>query len=102
MTSRLVEYVERESYDLFRNFSDLADEVGCSEQTVRNIFTKRAKQLEGEELARRREGRYQPPEWIAIDEVYPQKKAEYCVISAPALRRVLDILSVNQEKELFK
>jgi transposase len=102
MTSRLVQYIEQESFDLFRNFSDVADEVGCSEQTVRNIFTRRAKQLEEDELARRREGHYEPPEWLAIDEVYPQKKVEYCVISAPALRQVIDILPVNQEKELFK
>jgi transposase len=102
MTSRLVEYVQRESLDLFRSFSDVADEVGCSEQTVRNIFTRHAKQLEDEELALRRAGIQKPPEWIAIDEVHPQKRVEYCVISAPALHKVLDILPVNEEKELFK
>jgi transposase len=102
MASRLVEYIEQKSFDLFRNFSDVADEVGCSEQTVRNIFTRRAKQLEDEAKARHEEGLDEPPEWIAIDEVHPQKKMEYCVISAPALRKVLDILPVNQEKELFR
>jgi transposase len=102
MTSRLVRYVEQESFDLFRSFSDVADEVGCSEQTVRNIFTRRAKQLGDEANALHRAGLYEPPEWLAIDEVHPQKKVEYCVISAPALRKVLDILPVNREKELFK
>lgn len=102
MTSRLVKYIQRESFDLFRSFSDVADEVGCSEQTVRNIFTTCAKQFEDEALARRKQGLYAPPEWIAIDEVHPQKRIEYCVISAPALHKVLDILPVNGEKELFK
>jgi transposase len=102
MTCRLVEYIGQESFDLSRSFSDIADEAGCSEQTVRNIFTRRAKQLEDEANALRKEGLYEPPEWIAIDEVHPQKKVEYCVISAPALHRVLDILPVNQEKELFR
>lgn len=88
MTSRLVEYVVQESFDLFRNFSGVADEVGCSEQTIRNIFTRRAKQLEAEAKAWRDAGLYEPPEWLAIDEVYPRNRDEkYTVISAPALHR---------------
>lgn len=102
MTSRLIEYVGQESFDLFRSFSDVADEVGCSEQTVRNIFTERAGQFDAEEKARREERRYKPPEWLAIDEVFPHKRVEYCVISAPALNKVLDILPANREQELRK
>jgi transposase len=102
MTSRLVEYVGRKSFGLFRTFSGVADEVGCSEQTVRNIFTTRAKRLEDEALALREQGLYDPPEWLAIDEVFPQGRVEYCVISAPALSKVLDILPVNRERELAK
>jgi transposase len=102
MTSRLVEYVGRKSFGLFRTFSGVADEVGCSEQTVRNIFTTRAKRLEDEALEMREQGLYEPPEWLAIDEVFPQKRVEYCVISAPALSKVLDILPVNRERELAK
>jgi transposase len=103
MTVRLVEYAEQEAFDLFRSFSDLADEIGCSEQTIRNIFTRRAKQLEGEALRRRKEGLYETPEWFAIDEVHPRNKEEvYCVISDPLRHQVIDILPVNNEKELFK
>jgi transposase len=104
MTSRLVEYVMQESFDLFRNFSGVADEVGCSEQTVRNIFTRRAKQLEDEAKAQRDAGLYEPPEWLAIDEVYPRKRDEkYTVISAPAFQKVVEILPTrNEELELAR
>jgi transposase len=102
MTARLIEYVEQESFDLFRSFSDVADEIGRSEQTVRNIFTRRAKELEDEALRLRKEGLYEPPEWLAIDEVYPHKNAEYCVISDPLHHHVVDLLPVNKEKELFR
>lgn len=85
MTSRLVEYIERESFSMFRSFSHLADEVGCSEQTIRNMFTARASQLE--------KGRcIDTPEWIAIDEVYPRKNNKYCVLSDPISRQIIDIL----------
>jgi transposase len=103
MTARLVEYAEQESFDLFRSFSDVADEIGCSEQTIRNIFTVRAQQCEDEALRLRKEGLYETPRWLAIDEVYPQhKEEEYCVISDPLRHQVIDILPVNNEKELFK
>lgn len=103
MTARLVEYVEYESFDLFRSFSDVADEIGCSEQTIRNIFTVRAKQFEDEAKRLREEGLYETPKWLAIDEVCPQHKGEeYCVISDPLRHQVIDILPVNNEKELFK
>ncbi|MCA1568542.1 MAG: transposase [Acidobacteria bacterium] len=81
----------------------MADEIGCSEQTIRNIFTVRAKQLEDEALRLRKEGLYETPEELAIDEVYPQHKGrECCVISAPLRKQVLDILPSNKKiKELF-
>jgi len=103
MSARLVEYAEQESFDLFRSFSDVADEIGCSEQTIRNIFTVRAKQLEDEARRLRNEGLYETPEWLAIDEVHPRNKEEvYCVISDPLRHQVIDILPVNNEKELFR
>jgi len=104
MTSRLVEYIVQKSFDLFRSFSSVADEVGCSEQTVRNIFTERAKQLEEEAQAQLKAGLYQPPEWLAIDEVHPRNRDEqYTVISAPVLQRVIEILRArNNEHELAR
>jgi len=102
MTARLVKYVGRESFDLFRNFTDIADEIGRSEQTVRNIFTRRAAQLEDESKRLCDEGLYEPPEWLAIDEVYPNKDVEYCVVSAPLSHQVIGLLPVNREKELLR
>jgi transposase len=89
LTSRLVEYIGRESFNIFRNFSGVADEVGCSEITVREIYTARALRLETGRVV-------EAPRWLAIDEVYPQKhKPAHCVITAPEYRRVLDLLPNN-------
>lgn len=89
LTSRLVEYIGRESFNIFRSFSGVADEVGCSEITVREIYTARALQLETGRVI-------EAPRWLAIDEVYPQKhKPAHCVLSAPEHRRVLDLLPNN-------
>lgn len=86
LTTRLVEYIGLESLNIFRNFSHVANEVGCSELTVRKIYTAAVLQLE--------KGRViETPEWLAIDEVYPkQKEIVYGVISDPEKRRVLEIL----------
>lgn len=102
LTARLLEYIERESFNIFRSFSDIASETGVHELTVRKIFTRRAAQLEGKACKLRKEGRYEPPEWLGIDEVHLPKEVEYCVISAPAHQQVVEILPVNQERELFK
>lgn len=96
MTARLVSYVEEESFDLFRSFSGVADEVGCSEQTVRNIFTRCGERLDEEAAEFRRSESYEPPVWLAIDEVYPRKREEkYHVVSAPLDYEVLDILEAK-------
>jgi transposase len=84
MTSRLVKYIERESFNLSKTFSALADEIGVSIQLIRNMFTARAEQLE-------KIRRIETPEWLAIDEVYIRRKAR-CIITAPVRRRVVDIL----------
>jgi transposase len=91
LTSRLVEYISRESFNIFRSFSDVADEVGCSEIMVRNIHIARALELETGRVI-------EAPRWLAIDEVHPKKNGpEYCVLSDPERRRVLDLLT-NSDK----
>ncbi len=93
-TNRLVEYIQRESFNPFRSFSGVADETGVHELAVRNLFTARAKQLENLKLV-------ETPEWLSIDEVYPKKKNEpRCVIAAPERRRVLDLLPDNKWETL--
>jgi transposase len=96
LTTRLVEYIERESFNIFRNFSGVANEVGCSDVTVRNIFTTRAVRLQKLRVL-------ENPKWLAIDEVCPkEKKTIYCVISDPECRRVIDLLPRNNQTVLLK
>lgn len=109
LTARLAEQIESESFNIFRSFSDIADETGVHELIVRKLFTRRAKLLEDEAKRLREEGLYETPEWIGIDEVYPRRnqpqrrnKIALCVVSAPALQQVIGLLRVNQEKELFR
>lgn len=103
LTTRLVEYIERESFSIIRSFSDIEDETGVHELIIRKIFTRRAKRLEDEALKLRMTDQYEPPEWLAIDEVYPtNKQAKLCVVSAPQYKQVIALLRVTKEKELFK
>jgi transposase len=96
LTVRLYEYIERESFNIFRTFSNIADETGVHELAVRDIFTARAAQLDKIKLI-------ETPRWIAIDEVYPKKKNEpRCVVSAPEFRRVLDLLPDNKRVTITK
>lgn len=96
MTARLVSRIEEESFDLFMSFSNVADEAGCSEQTVRNIFTRCGIRLEAEAAEFRKSELYEPPAWLAIDEVFPNRREEkYHVVSAPLDYKVLDILEAK-------
>lgn len=95
LTARLIEYVRQESLSIFRSFSDLSDETGVSHPLIRNLFTDYAERLE-------RNRRIETPKWLAIDEVYPRKDTEYCVISHPPSRQVLDLLPNNSPQALAK
>jgi transposase len=91
LTHRLGEYISLESFSIFRSFSSTADEAGCSGIMVRNIHTGRAVQLETDRVI-------EAPRWLAIDEVHPKKNGpEYCVISAPELKQVIDLISNDED-----
>jgi transposase len=92
LTARLAEYIEREAFSIFRTFSRIADEVGVSEQLVRNLLTDRGEQLE-------RARHIETPKWLAIDEVYAGKN-EHCVLTDPVRRRVIDMLPGNDQTVL--
>lgn len=94
MTIRLNKYIEHEAFSIFRTFSGVADEVGVSEQVVRNIFTARGEQLETGR-------RIETPQWLAIDEVHVGKK-EYCVLTDPVRRCVIGLLPRNEQMALGK
>lgn len=94
MTSRLVKYLERESFNISKTFSILADEVGISISLIRNMFTARAEQLE-------KIRRIETPEWLAMDEVYIRSKAR-AIITDPVRRQVVDILPSNSQDVVSK
>jgi transposase len=89
MTRRLVKYIEKESFNISKTFSALADEIGVSIQLIRNMFTDRTLHLE-------KIRRIETPEWLAMDEVYIKRKA-HCVTTDPVRRRVVDILKGNKQ-----
>jgi transposase len=94
LTIRLARYIEREAFNIFRTFSGIADEVGVSEQLVRNIFTTRGELLEKDRCI-------ETPRWLAIDEVHAGKH-EYGVLTDPVRRSVIDLLPKNEQMSLGK
>jgi transposase-like protein len=61
MTHRLIQYIERES--LRRKFSDVAEDVGVDEKTVRNIFNDYCLRFE-------KTLKFYMPQWLVIDEIH--------------------------------
>ncbi len=61
MTSRLVNWMGRQS--IKRTFASLAEEVGCTEFTVRAVFRDYINELE-------RTVRFETPKWMGIDEIH--------------------------------
>jgi transposase len=96
LTCRLVEYIGWESLNIFRNFSGIADEVGCSDILVRNIHREISVQLE-------KDRNLEAPRWIAFDEVHPQRYGPtYCVITAPEDQRALDLINSEGDSDKKK
>lgn len=92
ITTRLAGYIEREALSIFRTFSGIANEVGVSEQLVRNKLTERAEQLQ-------KDLRTETPQWLAIDEVHAGNN-EYCVLTDPVRQRVIEMLPRNDQMVL--
>ena len=65
MTSRLVIWLGKQSVK--RHFSHLAEEIGISEMTVKNVFNDDINELE-------RTVRFETPQWMGIDEIHIIKK----------------------------
>src|SRR5574343_537580 len=60
-TARFIAYVERKA--LSRTFTDLAEELGVDEKTIRNIFADYVTRVE-------KSFTFVTPEWLGIDEVH--------------------------------
>ena len=83
MTKRLLHYIQRES--LRDTFVRVAENVGVSEGTIRNIFKDYVTQLEATT-------HIATPTKLGIDEIYLAKKPR-CILSNIEERTIVDLLS---------
>lgn len=96
LTVRLVEYVKKQSFSIYKNFTDVSKETGVSEKVIRVIFTKHGIELEKSRIII-------TPSWIAIDEICPSiRKYMRCAITSPLERKVMDLLEDNNRETLLK
>jgi transposase len=84
LTRRLVELIEKESFDTRSSFVTAAARLGVSEKTVRNVFTERAIKLS-------QTSRVETPARLGIDGVYVGRK-ERCILTDLDSGRIIEIL----------
>lgn len=92
MTKRLIAYIGKQS--LSRTFASIADDVGVTEGTVRNIFRDYVNELEATV-------RFETPKWMGIDEVHIIKRPR-CVISNIQHNTIVNILHDRTKKTVAK
>ncbi|MDA8417181.1 MAG: ISL3 family transposase [Betaproteobacteria bacterium] len=88
MTSRLVTWLGKQSVK--RPFSHLAEEIGISEMTVKNVFNDYINELE-------RTVRFETPQWMGIDEIHIIKKPR-CVVSNIENNTIVNVLRDRNKK----
>lgn len=88
MTSRLVAWLGKQSVK--RPFSHLAEEIGISEMTVKNVFNDYINELE-------RTVRFETPQWMGIDEIHIIKKPR-CVVSNIENNTIVNVLRDRNKK----
>jgi transposase len=84
MTRRLISTVEKDC--LRRPFTNVAEQFGLDEKTVRILFSEFVTRREAED-----KGIIQTPRWLGIDEKYLYRKGR-CVLSNIEERTILDML----------
>ncbi len=82
MTRRLVEFIQGEA--LLRPFTNVAQDVGVDEATIRNIFNEHAKSLESN-------FKVITPRILGIDEIHLLSRPR-CVLTNIETRTIIDIL----------
>ncbi len=92
MTKRLLSYIQRLSLE--KKFTEIAEEVGVNEKTVRNIFTEHVEQLDSERTI-------SAPEWLGIDELFMLKHYR-CILTAPGEKRIIDMLPDRDKASVLK
>jgi transposase len=90
MTSRLVKWLGEQSVK--RPFAHLAEEVGVTENTVKNVFNDYINELE-------RMVRFETPLWMGIDEIHIIKKPR-CVVSNIENNTIVNVLRDRNKKTL--
>ncbi|ACD93957.1 ISL3 family transposase [Trichlorobacter lovleyi] len=83
MTARLYQWIAEQS--LKRTFTSIAEDVGCTEGTIRSVFREYIAKLEETVI-------FETPEWMGIDEIHIIKKPRL-VVSNIEHNKVVNILS---------
>lgn len=92
MTKRLLAHIQRLSLE--KKFTEIAEEVGVNEKTVRNIFTEYVEQLDADRTI-------SAPEWLGIDELFMLKHYR-CALTAPGEKRIIDMLPDRDKASVLK
>lgn len=92
MTSRLVEWMGKQS--IRRPFSHVAEEVGVSEMTVKNVFRDYISELE-------KTVRFETPQWMGIDEIHIIRKPR-AVFSNVHNNTIVEVLSNRDKKTVSR
>lgn len=87
MTSRLVRFIETEAFK--RAFTDIADDIGVVEGTIRSVF---------HDVIKRLNAAYQveTPDWLGIDEIHLLGSPR-CVLTNVRARTLIDMLKTRNK-----
>jgi transposase len=88
MTSRLVKWMGEQS--IKRPFAHIAEEIGVTENTVKNVFNDYINELE-------RTVSFETPQWMGIDEIHIIKKPR-CVLSNIENNTIVNVLRDRNKK----
>ena len=88
MTSRLVKWMGEQSVK--RPFSHIAEEIGVTENTVKNVFNDYINELERTVL-------FETPQWMGIDEIHIIKKPR-CIVSNIENNTIVNVLRDRNKK----
>jgi len=83
MTARLYNWIADQS--LKRSFTSIAEDVGCTEGTIRGVFREYVEHLERSVI-------FETPEWMGVDEIHIIKKPRF-VVSNIEHNKIVNILS---------
>jgi transposase len=91
MTTRLLQWMGKQA--IRRTFASIAEEVGCTEYTVRSVFRDYVNTLEATT-------RFEVPQWMGIDEIHLIKPR--CVISNVKDNTIVEILKDRNKPTVIK